>query len=275
MTTNPNKRLWILDILMLPLGLIAFFPFYLIIVNTFKTMRDAAKSPMALPTKWEFSNYVQVFEETSILRSFGNSVTITFFAVILIVLIGAMGAYPVVFNSNRFTRFAMIYLLAGFMIPFQATLIPLFELMSDLHLIDKLYGLIILYMSGSVFVFFLMSGYMKTIPRELSEAAVIDGCSVWGIFWRIILPLLKPITITSVIFQTMWIWNDFLAPMLFLNSSSKSTLVLQIYKAKGEFTVDWPMFMTLTVVTLMPIFIFFLVMQKHIVRGIAAGAVKG
>ncbi|MFC4305257.1 carbohydrate ABC transporter permease [Cohnella boryungensis] len=269
-----KKRIW-LDLFMLPAGIIAFFPFYLIIINTFKTMQDAARRPLALPSEWIFTNYVQVFEETSILRSFGNSLTITFFAVVMIVIIGAMGAYPVVFNANRVTRFAMLYLLAGFMIPFQATLIPLFELMSDLHLIDKIYGLIILYMSGSVFVFFLMMGYMKSIPRELTEAAVIDGCSVWGIFWRIIFPLLKPITITSVIFQTMWIWNDFLAPMLFLNSSSKSTLVLQIYKAKGEFTVNWPMFMTLTVITLVPIFIFFIVMQKHIVRGIAAGAVKG
>lgn len=275
MTKSYNKRLWILDLLMLPAGLIAFFPFYLIIVNTFKTMQDAAKSPMALPTEWIFSNYVQVFEETSILLSFWNSLTITVCSVLLIVLIGAMAAYPVVFNTNRFTRFAMLYLLAGFMIPFQATLIPLFQLMSGLQLIDKIYGLIILYMSGSVFVFFLMMGYMKSIPRELPEAAVIDGCSIGGIFWRIIFPLLKPITITSIIFQTMWIWNDFLAPMLFLNSTSKSTLVLQIYKAKGEFTVDWPMFMTLTIVTLVPIFIFFIIMQKHIVKGIAAGAVKG
>lgn len=270
-----EKRLWILDIIMLPAGLIAFFPFYLIIVNTFKTMQDAARSPMALPSKWIFKNYIQVFEETSILQSFWNSFIITVCSVVLIVLIGAMAAYPVVFNANRLTRFAMLYLLAGFMIPFQATLIPLFQLMSDLHLIDKISGLIILYTSGSVFVFFLMTGYMKSIPKELPEAAVIDGCSVWGIFWRIIFPLLKPITITSIIFQTMWIWNDFLAPMLFLNSSSKSTLVLQIYKAKGEFTVDWPMFMTLTVITLVPIFIFFIIMQKHIVKGIAAGAVKG
>jgi raffinose/stachyose/melibiose transport system permease protein len=270
-----DKRRWLLDLLMLPAGIVAFFPFYLIIINTFKTMQDTAKNPVGFPSKWIFENYVQVFEETAVLRSFGNTLTITFFSVVLIVLIGAMGAYPVVFNANRLTRLAMLYLLAGFMIPFQATLIPLFQLMSDLRLIDKHYGLILLYTSGSVFVFFLMTGYMRTIPRELSEAAVMDGCSVRGIFWRIILPLLKPITMTSVIFETMWIWNDFLAPMLFLNSASKSTLVLQIYKAKGEFNVQWPMFMTLTVITLIPIFIFFLLMQKHIVKGIAAGAVKG
>jgi len=275
MGSTSQKRKWILDIVMLPIGLIAFFPFYLIVINTFKTMQDATRNPIGLPNEWIMTNYIQVFEETSLLRSFGNSLTITFFSVALVVLIGAMGAYPVVFNANRVTRFAMLYLLAGFMIPFQATLIPLFQLMSGLHLIDKLYGLIALYLNGSVFVFFLMMGYMRTIPRELSEAAVIDGCGVWGIFWRIIFPLLKPISITAVIFQTMWIWNDFLAPMLFLNSASNSTLVLQIYRAKGEFTVHWPMFMTLTVITLVPIFLFFLLMQKHIVKGIAAGAVKG
>lgn len=180
MKKTSEKRLWILDILMLPAGIIAFFPFYMIIVNTFKTMQDAAKNPMALPSKWIFTNYIQVFEDTSVIRSFWNTLTITVCSVALIVLIGAMAAYPVVFNANRITRFAMLYLLAGFMIPFQATLIPLFQLMSDLHLIDKLYGLITLYTSGSVFVFFLMMGYMRTIPRELTEAAVIDGCSVWG-----------------------------------------------------------------------------------------------
>nr|WP_020620579.1 carbohydrate ABC transporter permease [Paenibacillus daejeonensis] len=275
MMMTSQKRNWILDLVMLPIGLAVFFPFYLIIINTFKTLQDATRNPIGLPKEWILTNYVQVFEETALLRSFGNSLTITFFSVTLVVIIGAMGAYPVVFNANRVTKFAMLYLLAGFMIPFQATLIPLFQLMTGLNLIDKLYGLIALYLNGSVFVFFLMMGYMRTIPRELSEAAVIDGCTVWGIFWRIIFPLLKPISTTAVIFQTMWIWNDFLAPMLFLNSSSNSTLVLQIYRAKGEFTVHWPMFMTLTVVTLVPIFLFFIFMQKHIVKGIAAGAVKG
>ncbi|MCD9021743.1 carbohydrate ABC transporter permease [Cohnella silvisoli] len=273
--TSAPKRIWILDVLMLPVGIVVFFPFYLIIINTFKSLKETASSPMSLPKEWIFSNYAHVIRETPLLRSMGNSATITISSVILMVLIGAMAAYPVVFNSNKLNRGLTVYLLAGFMIPFQTTLIPLFQLMTDLSLINKIYGLVILYMGGAVFVFFLMMGYMKTIPKELVEAATIDGCSVWGIFWRIILPLLKPITVTSIIYQTMWIWNDFLAPMLFLNSQSKATLVLQIYKAKGEFSVNWPMFMTLTVISLVPIFIFFIVMQKQIVKGIVGGAIKG
>ncbi|MDQ0919372.1 carbohydrate ABC transporter permease [Paenibacillus sp. V4I5] len=270
-----NKRNWLLDILMLPVGIMTFFPFYLIIVNTLKSTQETARSPMSLPQRLDFSNYVKVFKETDLLRSFENSLILTVVSVLFMVLIGAMAAYPIVFNPNRLNKWITTYLLAGFLIPFQTTLIPLFELMTDFHLTDKLSGLILLYMGGSVFVFFLMTGYMKTIPRELTEAAIIDGCSIGGIFWRIILPLLKPITVTSIIYQTMWIWNDFLAPMLFLNSQSKATLVLQIYKAKGEFSVNWPMFMTLTVIALIPIFIFFILMQKQIVKGIVGGAIKG
>ncbi|MCA0758193.1 carbohydrate ABC transporter permease [Paenibacillus sp. N4] len=273
--TESARKSWLLDILMLPVGLVTFFPFYLIIVNTLKSPVETAANPMSLPTKLNFDTYARVFKEIPLAQSFGNSLVITIVSVLLMVLIGAMAAYPIVFNPGKLNRVIMGYLLAGFLIPFQTTLIPLFELMTDFRLIDKLYGLIFIYMGGAVFVFFLMMGYMKTIPKELPEAAIIDGCTVGGIFWRIIFPLLKPITVTAIIYQTMWVWNDFLAPMLFLNSSDNATLVLQVYKAKGEFAVDWPLFMTLTVIVLIPIFIFFILMQKQIVKGIVGGAVKG
>jgi raffinose/stachyose/melibiose transport system permease protein len=273
--SDTAKRNWLLDLFLLPISAVMFFPFYLIVINTVKSQQETAMNPLGLPKHWDFSNYIKVFEETPLFRSFGNSLYITVVSVLLMVLIGAMAAYPIVYNENRMNRMIMAYLLAGFLIPFQTTLIPLFELMTDFQLINKLWGLIVLYMGGAVFVFFLMMGYMRTIPRELPEAAIIDGCSVWGIFWRIIFPLLKPITVTSIVYQTMWIWNDFLAPMLFLNSSDKATLVVQVYKAKGEFAVNWPMFMTLTVIVLVPIFIFFIAMQKQIVKGIVGGAVKG
>lgn len=103
----------------------------------------------------------------------------------------------------------------------------------------------------------------------------MDGCSIFGIFWRIIFPLLKPISITSIIFNTMWVWNDFVAPNLFLNSISKGTMVLEIFRAQGQFAVDWPAFMALSVLTLLPIITFYIIMQKHIIKGLTSGAVKG
>ncbi|GEM_PF-3285456 len=135
-----RKRMWVLDVLMLPFGAVTFIPFYLIVVNTFKSLQETAANPMGFPKKWVFDNYIRVFAETPLLTSFGNSLIITVCSVLLMVLIGAMAAYPVVFNSNRLNRWLTLYLLAGFMIPFQTTLIPLFQLMTDLHLIDKKYG---------------------------------------------------------------------------------------------------------------------------------------
>jgi len=266
---------WLLTIIMAPITLIMLVPFYYIIVNTFKTPQEAAQSPLALPTQLYLGNYIEVFQNTQIFQSFYNTLYVTVLGVGLMILIGTMAAYPIVFNMNKLNKVIMMYLIAGFLIPFQTTLIPLFELMVDFKMIDKLNGLVFLYLIGTIFCYFLTMGFMRTIPKDLIEAATIDGCSILGIFWRIILPLLQPIIITIAVFQTMWVWNDFLAPNLFLNSPSKNTLVLEVFKAQGQYTVDWPLFMTFSVIVLIPMLIFFLTMQKHIVKGLTSGAVKG
>ena len=159
--------------------------------------------------------------------------------------------------------------------PFQAILLSLFEVMQGLRLIDSLAGMVLFYANGSALTVFLAVGYMRSIPRELSEAAVVDGASVGRIFFVIVFPLMKPITTTSIIFNTMWIWNDFIAPNIFLNSRANTTLVLEVFRAKGQFNTNWPMFMTLSVITIFPIFVFYCFMQKHIIKGLTAGAVKG
>jgi raffinose/stachyose/melibiose transport system permease protein len=131
-----------------------------------------------------------------------------------------------------------------------------------------------MYSAGSIFCYFLIQGYMKTVPYEIIEAARIDGCSTFGIYWRIVLPLIRPILITVGVFQTMWVWNDFITPNVFISSTSKQTLVLQVYTAVSQFSVNWPAFMTLTVIVLVPVVIFFIAMQKYIVKGLVSGGVK-
>ena len=135
--------------------------------------------------------------------------------------------------------------------------------------------MILFYGNGSALRVFLAVGYMRSIPRDLVEAAIVDGCSIPMVFFRIIFPLMTPITATSIIFNTMWIWNDFIAPNIFLSSRRNGTIVLEVFRAKGQFSVDWPRFMTLSVVSIFPILIFYLFMQKYIIRGLTAGAVKG
>jgi raffinose/stachyose/melibiose transport system permease protein len=141
--------------------------------------------------------------------------------------------------------------------------------------VDSLNGLVVLYASGSIFCYFLIQGYMSTLPFEIIESARVDGCSPFGTFWRIVVPLIRPILVTVGVLQTMWVWNDFLIANTFLVSPNNYTIVMQVYSTVGQFETDWPAFMTMTVLSLIPITIFFIVMQRQIVSGLVAGAVKG
>ena len=196
-------------------------------------------------------------------------------SLLLMLIVGSMAAYGMIIAKTRFVRWFGAALVLGFIIPSQSTLIPLYRLLVRIGLIDTLTGLVFLYSAGSIFCYFLIQGYMKSVPYELIEAARIDGANAFAIYWRIILPLIRPILVTVAVFQTMWIWNDFITPNVFLVSPEKSTLVLQVYKSVGEFTTDWPSFMTLSVLALLPMVVFFVFTQRHIVSGLLAGGVKG
>lgn len=263
------------DLLILPICVAFLYPFYFLVISTFKTLKDVSYNPTAFPTQLYLGNYAEVFEKTPILAAFRNTFLLTVCAVTVIVLIGEMAAYPIVFNENKLNNALQVYLMLGFLVPFQAILLCLFEVMQKLRLLDSLWGMVIFYSNGCALPTFLAAGYMRSIPKELNEAAIVDGAGPARVFFQIIFPLMKPITITIVIFQTMWIWNDFIAPNIFLNSRTNTTLVLEIFRAKGQFTTNWPIFMTQSVITIFPIFIFYCFMQKHIIKGLTAGAVKG
>lgn len=260
------------SLIMIPLAAVVGLPFYYVVVNTFKTQAETTMAPLALPTTPNLDNYLTVFSEIPVAQSFLNTVYVTAAAILLMLLIGSMAAFSVIMRASRLVT---VLLVIAFLVPGQVTLIPLYRMLSQAQLVDSLEGLVILYSAGSVFCYFLIVGYMRTLPGEVIEAARIDGAGPWQIYWRIALPLIRPILITVGVFQTMWVWNDFLTPVVFISSTEKQTLVLQTYKAVGEFTTDWPMFLTLSVVVLIPMVVFFIFMQRYIVRGLVAGSVKG
>lgn len=260
---------------MLPIAALVGFPFYYIVVNTFKTQEETANDPLALPTRWSLENYVDVFQTLPVAQSFTNTVLVTAASVTVMLLVGSMAAFASILNRGWVTKAMGGLLVVAFLVPFQATLIPLYRFMVEVRLVDTLIGLVLLYSAGSVFCYFLILGYMRSVPFEIIEAARIDGANSFRIYWTIVLPLIRPILITVGVFQTMWVWNDFITPNVFLSSPSNKTLVLQIYSAVGQFSVDWPAFMTLTVIVLTPMVIFFIVMQRHIVSGLVQGGIKG
>jgi len=165
--------------------------------------------------------------------------------------------------------------LAGFLVPTQAILLPLYLLTIKLQIYDKIYGLILLYTAGTSLAFYLCMGYMKTLPRDVFESAIIDGCSIWGVFWKVILPLLTPIVTTIVIFNTFGIWNDFLYPYLFLSHRENQTLIIEVNRTRLQFNTEWGLALAITTLVLIPLFVFYIASQKYIVKGLASGAVKG
>lgn len=265
----------LLTIFMLPLAAIVGLPFYYVVVNTFKRQSQTIHDPLGLPAEWFPDNYIAAFSNPQLGQSFLNSLYVTGVSVAIMLIVGSMAAFGIILRATWFTRIAGVVLVVAFLVPFQSTLIPLYRMFAGLGLIDTLEGLIILASGGAIFSYFLIIGYMRTVPTEVIEAAKIDGAGPFRIYWQIVLPLIRPILITVGVFQVMGVWNDFLTPSVFISSPEKTTIILQVYRAVGQFTTNWPMFMTLSVIVLIPMLVFFIVMQKHIVSGLVSGSVKG
>ena len=250
-------------------------PLWYIVINTFKTIADMNVNPLGLPNDWTFDNYINAFKTVPILRSLWNTVIVTFFGVAIQVIVGALAAYGMILRKSRFTSAVGAVLMVAFVVPAQSTLIPLYRMEAGVHLVNTLAGLVLIYLGGAVFCYFLIVGYMRSLPFELIGDARIAGAGPLRIFWNIVMPLIKPILTTVIVFQTMGTWNDFMNANVFISSSELRTIVLQVYNAVGQFSTDWPSFMTITVLALLPVFIFFIFCQKWIVSGLVAGSVKG
>ncbi|HWU47563.1 MAG TPA: carbohydrate ABC transporter permease [Humibacter sp.] len=265
----------LLSVIMIPLACVIAVPFYYILANTLKTQQQTAANPLSLPTGLNLSNYIRILESMPIAQAFLNTLYVTVISIALMLLIGSMAAFGVLMGKGRFATVIGIVLIVAFLVPGQSTLIPLYHMLAGVQLVDSLNGLIVMYTAGSIFCYFLIIGYLRTIPIELFEAARIDGASAFRVYGSVALPLIRPILVTVGVFQTMWVWNDFITPNVFINSPEKQTLVLQVYTAVGQFTTDWPAFMTLSVIVLIPMVVFFIVAQRQIVSGLVNGGVKG
>lgn len=265
----------LLSIVMIAVAIVVALPFYYIVVSTLKTQNQVAFNPLGLPTQLYFDNYINVFMNVPVVQSFLNTLYVTVVSVSIMLIAGSMAAFGVIIRNSWFTRIVGVLLIVSFLVPFQATIIPLYQLFAKIHLVDSLEGLIIISCGGAIFSYFLIVGYMRTVPFEIIEAARVDGAGPFRIYWQIVLPLIRPILVTVGVFQVMGVWNDFIAPSVFITSPEKQTIILQVYRAVGQFATDWPMFMTLSVIVLIPMVIFFVALQKHIVSGLVGGSIKG
>lgn len=273
-----NKKKWssaVWQLLLVLFTLVFLSPLIYMVLNSFKPYSQMLKDPWGLPQTLFLDNYIKAFRQMKFFQSLYNSAVITIASVFLIVVLGGLAAYPITRFDNRLTRFLSVYFLIGYMVPTQVLSVQIFSVMKKMHLINTKTGLILVYAAGVSFAVFMYQGFIRSMPVDMEESALIDGARPWQMFWKVVFPLLKPASATLIIFQTMWIWNDFVLSSLFLSSRKNLTLLLELHQCIGEFSLDWSVMLAIMCIVMLPMLVFYLLMQKQIIAGMTAGAVKG
>ncbi len=254
------------------------FPFVLILINSFKSNGEILESPFALPTRFSLANFAEVIEKMNFFSSFSNTVMVTVGSVICIGLLAAMTAYYMVRRGGRFNNGLFVLMVASMIIPFQSIMIPLIYIYgAKLHWIDMspLGFLIVLYIGfGSALSVFMYHGFVKSIPYELEEASLLDGCTRPQTFFKIVLPMLSPISVTIAILNVLWIWNDYLLPSLVLTDERYFTMPIKMKAFNGTYMNNWELLIPALLLTILPILIAYLFGQRYIIRGVSQGAIK-
>jgi raffinose/stachyose/melibiose transport system permease protein len=255
-------------------SLIMVIPVYLIVINSFKDSTQAAAMGMDLPTSFHLENFTTVIDKGKLLTSFINSMLYATSATLLGTLLSAMGAYVLSRNRTRFNRMVYFFIIMGIALPINY--FTLTKVMQITGLINTKLGIIILYAAIQIpFGVFLIYGFVDSIPRELDEAAIIDGCGPIQLFTKIILPLLTPVLFTTAILNFLGAWNEFLLPLYYLNNSSNWPMTLAVYNFFGQYRQNWNLVSADILLTILPVVIIYLFGQRFILSGLTSGAVKG
>lgn len=281
---KPQKRSGIIsNILLMEFCILWLYPVYIIIVNSFKSRSEMYANSLALPSELSLQYYTAAFAKMNFFIAFKNSLVVTVISVIFIVILTSMTAWMFVRTNNTLSKILFSIIIVTMLVPFQTIMMPLmqemnmFQKATGLQFKDSIGGLIFMYIGfGAGMGVFLYHGFIRSsCPVSLEEAAMIDGASTWRVFWQIVFPILKPITVTVAILDVIWIWNDYLLPSLTLTSQDNKTIPLAMALFFGQYNIEWNMSMAALTFSIIPVIVFYLSAQKYIIKGIAAGAVKG
>ena len=257
-------------------SLIIIIPLIIVFSGAFKTSAELFNNPFGVPHKPVFENFPAAFVKGNMLLYFGNTIFVTVISLIFILTFSCLAAYTVTRSNFKFGTVLYYYFMFGLTVPAQAIMIPSYLLISRLHLVNNIWSLVIIYVASTMaFSVFILSGFFRTIPGELEEAALIDGCNELKTFTKIILPLSRPAVTTVLIFNMLFIWNDFYNPLLYIRSENIKTLALGLMKYVGRYVANYPIMFAALLMASLPMIIIFLILQKQFVSGITSGAVKG
>lgn len=272
-----NKSSFILFVIALIILIISLSPLVIVILGAFKSYSEIMTNAISIPKSFSFVNFSNVFKDMDYPRTFMNTAIVTLLGTAGIVIVGSLAGYMLSRTKTNLSYILFIFCIIPMMIPFQSYMITLVKVGKSLHLLNSIWGLSIIYWGlGSPIAIFLYHGFVKGISVELDECAKIDGCTPFKAFVKIIFPLLKPTTATVIVINAMWIWNDFLLPLLILGSSQKNnTLQLAAYGFMGQYKMQWNNIMAAAILIIIPALIIYLIFQKNIIAGMVDGSVKG
>mgnify|MGYP002578554336 CR=1 FL=1 len=279
MNVRKAKHGWIFTLVFTLISIAYVFPIALVVINSFKKKAYISKKPFAIPTDKMFvgiENYIKGIQRTGFIDAFFTSLFITVLSVGVIILCTSMCAWYISRVKNRFTTALYFLCLFSMIVPFQMVMFTLSKLADMLKLNNPL-GIVIVYLGfGAGLSVFMFCGFVKSIPLEIEEAALIDGCNPLQVFFKILIPILKPTIISTAILQLMWVWNDYLLPTLVLDIKKYRTIPMAVQYFRGSFGhVQMGPMMASIMIDIIPIVIVYLVCQKYIIEGVVAGAVKG
>ena len=263
-------------VIMIIVTFIFVYPFLIMLFVSLKSAREALISPNTFPKEIKLSNYVEAWKIMNFQQPFLNSVIITALADMGVVIFSSMAAFILAKSKNKKSIYLYYFFVAGIMIPFYTSLVPIVKIMTQLNLNNSRIGLSIAYVGKAMpMALFFYFGFVQSVPNSIMESAYIDGANKWTIYWKIMFPILKPITTTIIILDTLWFWNDFLFPNLMLTSRAKRTIPLSQYFFYGEYGTRWELAFAAYAIAMVPVIILYIFGQKNIIKGISAGAVKG
>ena len=268
-----SKNIFLLGLLFF--AFIVLYPLYWMFISSFKSYDEIYNNVWSLPSVWHFENYITAWSQ-GISSYFFNSLFVTILTILLVVLIGSMAAYSLSRYKTKWINVALIFIIGGLMMNPQVALIPLFEILTWMNLINTHWALILTYVAYRLpLSIILIRAFFLSIPKELEESAIIDGCSEFGIYYRIYLPLSIPILITTIVLTAYFAWNEFLFSTVFIDSSALKTIPSGLMGFRDALRTDWGVLLAGMVIASIPMIILLILLQKYLVRGLSEGSVKG
>lgn len=257
-------------------AIICLLPLWMALVNSFKSNGELLTNVMSWPTEFRIENYSRTFDKMNYLRSLGNTIFLASLSVSVMIVFSALAGWKLCRTKTKLSSFILGLFIFSMLIPFSSIMIPLYKLVLILNIKNSLVGLSFIYAGmGVSMAIFLYHGFVKGIPVELEEAAAIDGCNAFQTFFYVVFPMLKPVTVTIAITNILWIWNDFLLPLIIISDNKKYTLLLSTNTLFGQYSSDWTAILSALILAALPVIVFYAIFQKNILKGISDGALKG